>query len=159
MSWTKKEIIEQAFDTIGLASYNFDLEPEQFESALKKLDAMFGTWNGYGIRLAYPTHDTPANSDITSDSEIPDWAFEAAYLNLAIRIAPSYGKAISPDVKQFAKSAYNNILNKTTQIKEYQIQDLPRGQGSKYWRYAGSRTLPKADEPLTDGSNEEIDFN
>ena len=31
MGWTKREYVEQAFEEIGLASYVFDLTPEQFD--------------------------------------------------------------------------------------------------------------------------------
>ena len=31
MGWTKRQFIEQAFDEIGLASYAFDLGPEQMQ--------------------------------------------------------------------------------------------------------------------------------
>ena len=32
MAWTKRQIVTQAFEEIGLASYVFDLEPEQLRA-------------------------------------------------------------------------------------------------------------------------------
>ena len=159
MSWTKKELIEQAFDAIGLATYNFDLQPEQYQSALKKLDSMMASWNGRGLRLAYPLHSAPKDSVLTEDSALPDWAIEAAYLNLAIRIAPSFGKAVSPDTKKDAKDGYDIIMTRKNRPPEYQVTGLPRGQGQKSWRDTGRTTLSNPTVPLTDGAGDEIDFN
>ena len=33
MSWTKRQYIVDAFEEIGLASYVYDLQPEQLQSA------------------------------------------------------------------------------------------------------------------------------
>ena len=37
MSWTKREFVNQALEEIGLASYVFDLQSEQMNSARIKL--------------------------------------------------------------------------------------------------------------------------
>ena len=157
MSWTKKQLIQEAFDSIGLASYSFDLQEDQYVSALRKLDSMMASWNGKGIRLTYPLHDTQSDSDIDEASNVPDWANEAVYLNLATRIAPSFGKLLTADVKQNAKESYDAILTRISRPPEYQVTGLPRGQGSKYWQN-GSTTLDIPTVPVTDGSDDEIDL-
>ena len=40
MGYSKRQFVAAAFEEIGLASYAFDLQPQQFESALRRLDAM-----------------------------------------------------------------------------------------------------------------------
>jgi hypothetical protein len=92
VSWTKRDIIGQAFSEIGLASYTFDLLPEQWEGALRRLDAMIAQWEMKGIRLAWPLPVSFANSSIDDVTGAPDTALEALYLNLAVRLAPGYGK-------------------------------------------------------------------
>ena len=92
MSWTKLQLIRQAFSQIGLADYDFDLQPEQLQNALFLLDSMMATWNAKGISLSYPTPTSPENSNTSDESNIPDRANEAVYLNLALRIAPTLGK-------------------------------------------------------------------
>jgi hypothetical protein len=156
MSWTKRELIEEAFDSIGLASYSFDIQDDQYLSALRKLDAMMATWNGKGIRLSYPLHDNKDDSSVDEYAMIPDWANEAVYLNLAIRLAPSFGKALSPDVKQNANDAYDAIMTKISIPPEYQVSGLPKGQGYKSWHSCS--TLPYPDEVITDGTNDTIDI-
>ncbi|MGD2065745.1 MAG: packaged DNA stabilization gp4 family protein [Candidatus Bathyarchaeota archaeon] len=158
MSWTKKDIIESAFDSIGLSGHSFDLQPEEYESALRKLDTMMATWNGKGIRLGYPIPSGPNSSDISDDSFVPDWSLEAIYLNLAIRIAPSFGKMIHPDVKASSKEAYDSMMQRLSTPPEYQVSGVPKGQGSKSWRYSDGVFIPEQDQPLTDGSNDTLDF-
>lgn len=88
MGYTKRDIIGQAFDEIGLAGYVFDLQPQQIESALRRLDAMMATWNGKGVRLGYPLPTSAGDSDVDQEINVPDVAIEAMTLNLAVRIAP-----------------------------------------------------------------------
>lgn len=161
MSWTKRQFVTQAFDEIGLAAYVFDLSPEQLNSALCKLDAMLASWNAVGVRIGYPLPASPNDSDLDQDSGVPDFANEAIYLNLALRIAPSYGKVIMPETKQFANTAYHNLVNQTIQpILQYQLPTtMPLGAGTKYWRnYNNPFVVPAATEPLLAGPDNEIQF-
>jgi len=91
MAYTKRDIVNRAFEEIGLAGYVFDLAPQQLEGALQRLDAMMATWNGKGIRLRYPLPSSNAASDLDQIIGVPDDALEAMHLNLAVRIAPGYG--------------------------------------------------------------------
>jgi hypothetical protein len=136
MSWTKRQIVLEAFDTIGLASYVFDLQPEQLQSALRKLDTMMATWNARGIRLGYPLPSSPQDSDIDQETEVPDSAFEAVYTNLALKIAPSFGKQVAIEVKVSAKQAYDTLLQRATAPIQMQLpRTMPAGSGRKPWRY------------------------
>lgn len=131
MSWTKRQLILQAFDEIGFAYYVYDLSAERIESATRRLDTMAATWNRIGIRLGYPLPSTPNASDLDTDTGITDEAMEALYLNLAIRIAPSLGKVVSRDTKVAAKKAYNALLNKIVQPPEKQLPSYtPAGSGN-----------------------------
>lgn len=97
MGWTKRQFITQAFEEIGLAAYVFDLTTEQLQSALRRMDAMVAGWNSNGIRIGYPLPSSPQDSDIDVDTGVPDFANEAIYLGLAVRLAPSFGKTVAPE--------------------------------------------------------------
>jgi P22 tail accessory factor len=161
MGWTKRQFIEQAFEEIGLAAYVFDLTPEQLQSALRRLDAMMAGWNANGIRIGWPIPSDPENSELDVDTKVTDVANEAVYLNLAIRLAPGFGKTISPDTKQDADAAYSNLLNQTaapTPERQYP-NTLPRGQGTKPWRTVNSSPfLRTPDEGLQAGEDNNINF-
>ena len=136
MGYTKRQFITGAFEEIGLADYVFDLQPEQLQSALRRLDSMMMEWNAQGIRLGYPIASSPQDSDLDTETNTPDSAWEAVITNLAIRIAPGYGKTVSPDTKVSAKGAYNILLQRATYPLEQQLPStMPIGQGNKPWRW------------------------
>ena len=161
MSWTKRQFVLEAFDSIGLASYVFDLQPEQLQSALRKMDSMMATWNGMGIRLGYPLPSAPQDSDIDDPTEVPDSANEAIYTNLAIRIAPSFGKQVPLEVKVAAKQGYNVLLQRATAPIEKQLPGtMPAGAGQKPWRVDDPFVAPPQNPVQTgpEGFLEPVDF-
>lgn len=161
MSWTKQQLIEQAFAELAIAHYVFDLTPEEMQSALRRMDAMLGTWNGKGIRLGYPLSSSQDSSELDQDSNLPDAAIEAVYLNLAIRTAASKGKMLSQDTRNAAKQAYDMLLSRAAMPPEMQFpSSLPRGAGNKPWRNTSNPFMPTPTDPLaTVDGDTTIDFN
>jgi hypothetical protein len=160
MAFTKRDIIAQAFEEIGLAGYTFDLQPQQLEGALRRLDAMMATWNGKGLRLGYPLPSSPGSSDLDQDAGVPDSALEAMALNLAIRIAPGYGKTVSPDTKISARSAYIQLMARAAKPIEMQMDNMaiPAGAGNRQWRDVKNPYLPTPTDPLTAGPDSILDL-
>ena len=157
MSWAKRQIIAQAFDEIGLASYVFDLQPEQLQSALRKLDAMLATWNAKGIRIGYPMPSSPEDSSLAEETGIPDAAGEAVYLNLAVRLGPSYGKMVPMETKIAAKQAYDALVARFIQVQEFQLPTtLPSGAGNK--TLFNTFVRPPASS-INNGPDSELEFN
>lgn len=152
MAYTKRQFVVSALEEIGLASYVFDAQPEQLQSALTRLDAMMANWNGKGIRLAYPLPGSPGASSLDENTAVPDSANEAVITNLAVRLAPSYGKTVSPDTKATARDAYNLILSRAAMPPEMQLPEtMPSGAGNKSWTLYGAYINPPADPVLTGG--------
>lgn len=132
MSWSKRQFISHAFDEIGLSPFIFEPGTEQFTAALRRLDAMMATWNARGIRVGYPMPGTPESSNIDDRTGVPDIANEAIFLNLAVRIAPGYGKQVAPETKVAAKQAYDTLLMYAAQVKEQRLlSGLPSGAGNR----------------------------
>lgn len=152
MGYTKQEFVNDAFDEIGLANYNFDLQPEQLQSAVRKLDRMMATWNGDGIRLGYPLPSSPSSSSLTTATNVPDSANDAIVLNLAISIAPSFGKQVSMETKAMAHSSYLSLLSDFAIPPQMQLNDLPLGAGNKPWRTT-NREFIDAEERLAVGND------
>lgn len=159
MSWTKKNLIDQAFEEIGLAAYVYDLTPEQYQSALRRLDAIVATLEAKGIRLGYPLPSAPNSSSLTVETNVPDTAAEALFTMLAIRIAPQFGKTVSMETKQVARASYLSLLQKAVGVpNERQLQGtLPRGAGNKPWRY-DTVYVDQPDDPLAVGPDADFDF-
>ena len=159
MSWTKRQFVVQAFEEIGYASYAFDLQPEQLQAGLRRLEAMMATWNGRGVRLNYPLSSNPDTAELDTSSNVPDAANEAIYTNLAIRIAPIVGKTASAETKQAARSAYLELLSRFTVPQEQQFPaTLPAGAGNKPWRQ-DNPFLPGPESQIDAGPDGPIEFN
>ena len=156
MSYTKRQLVEAAMAEIGLASYAFDLMPEQRELALRRLDSMMAEWNTRGLRLGYPVPDNPADSDIDVDSNTPDAAWEAIITNLALRLAPSYGKQVNIETKVTARHAINTILSRASMPSEMKLPAMPSGAGNKSF---DDPFLPGPSDDLIAGPDSTLDFN
>lgn len=135
MTVTRRQFIEGAFEEIGLATFNYDMGPEQFQSARRRLDAMMAEWNAQGIRLAYPIPANPDDGDLDEETLVPDSAWQAVVTNLAIRIAPMFGKTVMGETRFAAKQALNTIMGISALPVEIELRTLPAGSGNKPWRY------------------------
>lgn len=109
-SWTKRALLEQAYLEIGKAAYDFDLQPEELQSGLRALDAMVATWANKGVIIGWAGGDGFGDLDVLSN--VPEWAMEAIYLNLAMRLAPSFGKTVSPDTRSGAMQGFHIVLSR-----------------------------------------------
>lgn len=151
MSYTKGQLVDAAMEEIGIADYEFDYGPEQRVSGVRRLDSMMAEWNARGILLGYPLTNSPDASDPDDESNLPDWSVEAVLTNLGIKLAPSYGKAVSPDTKANAKRALNTIFARITAPNEMQLPEMPKGAAYKDRDYPFTpvpegRGLPLVDE-------------
>jgi hypothetical protein len=159
MGWSKRQFITQSLTECGLASYVFDMEPEEFESALYRLDAMMSDWNGKGIRLGYPLPGSPQSSDLDQQTDVPDEANQAIILNLAMMLAPSYGKTNSPTTAQMAKSSLNTLYMKSTTPPTIRMPNtLPLGAGNKSWNNGGRVFANDQDYDILAGQDGPIDY-
>ena len=158
MSYTKRQFVEEAFAELGMANYTFDLQPQQLDTALRRLDAMMATWNAKGIRLGYPLPSSPQDSDLDTETQVPDSANEAIVANLAIRIAPQYGKPVQIDTRTTAKLGYDTLLARATFPLEQQFpRTLPLGAGQKPWRY-DTPFMPGPVDPVLAGPDGPIEL-
>lgn len=158
MAWSKQQLVSAAFEEIGVANYVFDLDPEQQQGALRRLEAMMGHWAAQGLRIGYALASEPAEASLDDDSGLPDAATEAVYTNLALRLAPTIGKAVSRDTKTTAKAAYSALLSKlvSNNARERPYPGgLPVGAGAKQLEDPFS---PMPDEPLEAGKDAELEW-
>ena len=146
MGYSKRQFVEASLEEIGLASYVFDLSPQQVESAVRRLDAQMASWNALGIRVGYPLPGSPQDTGLDDETNVPDAAYEAIITNLGIKLAPSYGKTVSPDTKATAKRTYDTLLSRAAMPMEMQLPaSMPRGAGAKAY-----------DDPFVDNPTEPI---
>jgi hypothetical protein len=120
---------------------------------------MIAAWNAKGVRLGWPMPTFPQNSDLDDITETADAANEAICLNLAIRVAPSFGKTVPPETKQFAKQAYDTLLIQAASPQERQMpEEMPLGAGNKPWRWTGGPFVRPPKDPVLAGQDGPIEY-
>lgn len=156
MGWTKRQFITQAYEEIGLASYVFDLQPEQELSALRRLDSMMAAWDAARIRLGYVMSASADGLDLDQDAGVPDSANEAVYSNLAIRIAGSVGKTPPPQLMMTARSTYDALLAIAAQPRERRLDWMVSGAGNK--SITDQNFIYSSTDPLMVGPDAPLEF-
>lgn len=160
MGYSKRQFVISAFEEMGLADYAHDLQANDLQFGLKRLDAMLAEWNGKGIRLGYPLVSDPDNGDLDTETGVPDSANEAIITNLSIRISPSYGRPVLMETKATAKNGYDTLLMRATNPRQKQFPStLPLGAGHKSFRSNDRRFFPTPTDPIDAGADGQIDFN
>ena len=152
MPWTKRDLITSALEEAGLAAFVFDLTAEQLQSAGKRLDMMMAQLNQRGLQIGYNMAGDPGTIDIDADSGLPDGAYELAVTGLAIRLAPQYGKVISPETKAAYSVALNAMMTLAAHPTSIAIPaDYPIGAGYKSIPGHYSEFAPGAEDQLSAG--------
>lgn len=141
--YTKREVIQQAYAELGIASYEFDISPEEMQAGLRLLDLQMAEWNIHGIRISYQAGD-----DIADQAGVPDWAVNALYLALAIRLAPSFGKTPSTETKAAKAAAYRALMAKMVIPQAV----VPAGYGGAGYRSPALRAGASLIETGPDGT-------
>lgn len=128
---TKRDIILAALNEVGIASYQFDIQPDQIMAALGQLDRMMANWTAQGAVVPYVATDSDPDDELTA----PTSAHEAMVLNLAVRLGPSYGRGASPETKAMAKQALDMVRSAYMAVNIPQIQldnnAVPAGAGHR----------------------------
>lgn len=160
MGWTKLELVGAAFEEIGLAGYEFDLTADEQASALRKADALAAYWNGMGVRIGYALPSTPGSSDINDQSGITDNAYQAFATALAIRLAPSFGKTVTPETKVAAKQAYDALVARLmSDPPRVQLPGtMPAGAGNRRFRGTIRPFLTPPAQTIAAGPDADLEF-
>lgn len=138
---TKREILGQALEEIGIADYNFDIQTDELAAGLRRLDRIAAQWDGKGIRTGYNL-----GAGLDDDSGLPDVAINCFALQLAVQWGPSWGKVLSMDTKIAAKQAINDLIVSLGTMPEVSYPpNLPIGAGNR-GGVLGAQYFPETDE-------------
>ena len=159
MSYSKKEFVEAALTEIGKGGLDFDIQPEEVEQGVERLDAMMAEWNVSGVRLPYPLAPDPMSTELDAKTNVPDWANKPIICNFALELAPSYGKEPSRQTKIGASSGYKSLLALAAQPNTVQFPEtLPRGAGQKTWRTTRNPFFTNPTPRLPTGQGDNLDL-
>jgi len=158
--WTKRQLVLQMFGELALYGYEFELTPEELQSALVKTDSMMAEWQMRGINIGYALPATHNGSELDDPSGIPDTCNSAVYLNGAIRLAGGFGKAVSQELKVAAKQAYDPLLWAAAYpVQQQYPSSLPVGAGNKPHRFINRVFMPTPNtSPVRDNPNGNLEF-
>ena len=111
----------------------FNLTADELRDAMRRLDSMMALWTTRDIifTTVYPQPTTYGGGSLDDATNAPDNALEAMYLNLAVSLAPSYGKALSPDTRGAAKASYTTLLGQYVTGAQVSLVGTVRGAGAK----------------------------
>jgi hypothetical protein len=150
---TKRQIIDLSYSAVGLAGYTFDLQPEQIDATRQMLDAMMAQWNAQGIRLGWPIPSSPINGDVDEETNLPDSALSAVYLNLGTLVATMHGKQVTPMYLGMARAAKDAMF---TQAVKAVPRQMPGGYplGAGYKNALGAAWTADPDPVISLGDSE-----
>jgi len=132
MAWTKGEIVNEAFAELALGGQAIDIDPEERQLGLRRLDAMMASWESRGILLSYNF-----TTDLDGASGLADGAVEGVWLKLAESIGPTFGKSLPASARVRCKAAYDALLVASVKPAMQQLPAMPIGAGNKPRSIAG----------------------
>jgi hypothetical protein len=131
MTTTKNDIIRQALKKLAVTGFDSEVDPSESESALIELESMMAEWDGQGIRVGYNLAVTPEDANGADAAGILDFSRNAIVYNLAIRVAPEYGKEPSAAVVMGASQSMSRLFTAIHYLPISQYpRRMPRGSGN-----------------------------
>ena len=151
MSWTKRQIAIESLLELGIASYEYDLSADEISSAVRRMDMLVASWGVMSRRIGYPLPESPELTDAAAETNIPDWAALALVSNLALSLAPQYGKNISIETRRTAQESLNGLYSYSAiPAGRETFPGMPLGAGNKTHISGGATFVPEAGESITD---------
>ena len=142
---TKGDIVNQAFEYLRISGLTNEAAPRDTRLALRSLDSMMLAWTNKGLNLSWNKSDDFTDPGPQEDSGISDADYEAIYVNLAVKLAPAFGKPPT-QLDSFARELYAGLFS--TELPTQQNNTyMPLGSGNRRGAYA----------PVYQQANETID--
>jgi len=131
---TKANLAQKALSKIGVTGFDYEVDPEEIKDAIVELEYMMADWDARGIKCGYQFAADPETVEASQESGLPDIAFRAVTTNLAVAIAPMYGKEASQSVFAAASASLGSLLNAIQFVPATQYGSrMPLGSGNNRW--------------------------
>ena len=123
---TVTEIVTGALSLLEVRTSESAITPEEAEDGLVSLNDMMNEWNVDGINIGYETLDS-----VEEQLHVTLGSVGAIKSNLAIYIAPEYGRVVSDSLETRAKRSKRS-LRASIPLNQSQYPDtLPIGSGNE----------------------------
>lgn len=131
----KRTLVGQAYTECALNGWEYDVTPEEQNTALTRLDMLMWELRGRGIELSYNFPAAMGGGDLADELGCPDQAFYGLSVLLALRLCPTMMKRMSVesnralnDAMKALRAANSNPLP-TVQLRP----GTPLGSGNRPW--------------------------
>ena len=124
---TMREVVEDAFEEIGVKSAEVNLTSDELQSGIRRCNDLLVSWNEIGYIKGYQPVLNGDDTLIVAPS-----AIRAIKSALAIELAPSYQKALTQGLVNKAQDSLSLLLNSSVFIGPVAFPDtLPMGSGNR----------------------------
>ncbi len=140
---TMREVVQDAFEEIGVKTAEVALTNDELQSGIRRCNDMLLEWDDIGTIVGY-------NEVLNGDDviEVDRNAVGAIKYNLAIRLAPSFQKVITPALVALSTTTLDTLMASNTNIGEITYPDtLPMGSGNECRDYDTDRRFFPSNQP------------
>lgn len=124
---TMREVVEDAMEDITVKKAEISLTDDELQSGIRRCNDMLAQWDELGIIVGY---NPVTNGDDVL--ELGPAAIAAVKTKLAIKLAPSYSKVVTPALVENAREAMEMLEAANSHIGEIAYPDtLPLGSGNQ----------------------------
>lgn len=124
---TMREVIQDAFEEIGVKTAEVSLTADELQSGIRRCNDMLIAWSDLGYIVGYIE---VLNGD--DKMNIDRSAVGAVKYNLAMKLAPSYQKVVTPALAGNASNSFDILMASGPGIGEVAFPDtLPFGSGNR----------------------------
>ncbi len=131
---TKGDIANRALECLRISGLTSKASPSDTRLALQAMEAMMLSWTNKGLNLSWIKSPYFTDPDPQEDSGISDASYEAVYVNLAVRLAPEFGKTPN-QLDAMAKELYAGLFDTTLPVQQNN-EYMPLGSGNRRGVYA-----------------------
>lgn len=134
-STTKRMLVEQMFAECGVNGWELDIQPDETDAALTRLDALMWELMGRGIDIGYNFPVGIGQGDIADELGCPDQAFYGLATLGAERLCPTMGKTQSKESRIALNSAMKAVRSAAvTLVPDMRLaRGTPLGAGNRAW--------------------------
>ncbi len=151
---TASEIVNRACSLIGVKPAGQTISDDSMSDGIETLNDMMLELSGNGVYLQYQV--CTASSD---ETRIPDYAVAMAKANLAVRLAPEYGRPIATGLAVYASESMRSVLahlSGTIEVAYPDILPIGEDQDDNYInKYFTDQTLTDIETDLGVGLTDE----
>jgi hypothetical protein len=132
---TKRDLIGQAYTECALNGWEYDIDPEELDKALTRLDMLCAELIGRGINIGYNAPASIGQGDMDDALGCPDQAFFGLAVLMAQRLCPTMGKKLSQESREALNAAMKAVRASAAVLVPSMVlaRGTPLGSGNRFW--------------------------